>query len=170
MDKLQSIIEQNGVVFYLEENTTRVIDKYDDKLQASYKDVKFNHLKSYEGEVKELDLSWISVRDVIDLSTNPGLGRVKVNCTNTKNAKFKSNVKIVCDINVDCNVVAAGSALKRFLANNCEVITKINYHRVTNPIIKSYLKDMTEGYGIECEFIILEEIVLPESIELDAVI
>ena len=34
----------------------------------------------------------------------------------------------------------------------------------------SYLKDMAEAYGIECEFVMLEEIVLPESIELDAVI
>ena len=152
MDKVQSIIEQNGVVFYLEENTTRVIDKYDDKLQASYKDVKFNHLKSYEGEVKELDLSWISVRDVIDLSTKPGLGRVKVNCTNTKNAKFNSDVKIVCDINVDCNIVVAGSALKRFLANNYEVIDKINFHNVSNLVIKKYLEDLSFAYGIEVEF------------------
>jgi hypothetical protein len=170
MDKVGSIIDKNGVVFYLEEKMMKVIDKYDDKLQASFKEESYNYLTSYEGEVKELDLSWISVRDVIDLKANEGLGKVFVNCTNTKNAKIKSNSKFVCDINVDCNVVAAGSALKRFLNNNKDVINKINYHRVTNPIIMSYLKDMSELFGIECEFIKLEEIILPESIELDAVI
>ena len=60
MDKVQSIIEQNGVVFYLEENTTRVIDKYDDKLQASYKDVKFK----CEHDLEEFDMMRIKLFDI----------------------------------------------------------------------------------------------------------
>ena len=64
-----------------------------------------------------------------------------------------SEDKIICDINVDCNVVVAGAALKRFLANNIDTVGKINFHNVFNPIVKTYLEDMTSKFGVEVEFI-----------------
>ena len=82
-----------------------------------------------------------------------GLSRIYLNCTNTKCAALKTEERIVCDINVDCNIVVAGSALKRFLANNYEVIDKINFHNVSNLVVKKYLEDLGCTYGIEVEFI-----------------
>lgn len=153
MERTKSIIEQNGVVYYLEDATTKIIEKYDENLKACLKDFEYHFINGYEGMVADLDLSWISRRDVIDLDINPGLHRVYLNCINTKSAAFKSDGKIVFDINVDCNVVVAGSALKRFLANNYEIIDKINLHNISNLVIKKYLEDLISVYGIEVEVI-----------------
>lgn len=153
MGKVNSMVEQNGVVYYLEEASTKVIEKYDEHLKACVKDSEYNFVRGYFGEIRELDLSWISLQDVIDLKGNPGLGRVYINCSNTKNASFKTKDKIICDINVDCNVVVAGAALKRFLVNNIDTVGKINFHNVYNPIVKTYLEDMCSKYGVEVEFV-----------------
>ena len=153
MSRVNSMIEQNGVVYYLEEVTTKVIEKYDEHLTACIKDTDYNFVRGYFGEVKELDLSWIRTQDVIELKGNAGLSKVCMNCTNAKNAALNIKDKIVCDINVDCNVVVAGSALKRFLANNAEVVAKINFKNVYNTIIKTYLEDMCSKYGVETSFI-----------------
>ena len=153
MERAKSIIEQNGVVYYLEGATTKVIEKYDENLRACLKDLDYHYINGYEGNVRELDLSWISKQDVIDIKTNPGLSRIYLNCTNTKCAALKTEERIVCDINVDCNIVVAGSALKRFLANNYEVIDKINFHNVSNLVVKKYLEDLGCAYGIEVEFV-----------------
>ena len=82
MERAKSIIEQNGVVYYLEGATTKVIEKYDENLRACLKDLDYHYINGYEGNVTELDLSWISKQDVIDIKTNPGLSRIYLNCTN----------------------------------------------------------------------------------------
>ena len=153
MERTRSIIEQNGVVYYLEDATTKVIEKYDENLKACVKDITFNYVRGYEGNIRELDLSWISKQDIIDLKTNPGLGRVYLNCTNAKRAAFLADSRITCDINVDCNVVVAGSALKRFLSNNINVIDVINFHNVQNQFVKRFLEDMCGNYGISTNFL-----------------
>ena len=153
MERTRSMIEQNGVVYYLEDATTKVIEKYDENLKACVKDLVFNYVKGYEGNVRELDLSWISKQDVIDLKANPGLGRIYLNCSNAKRASLKAGDRVICDINVDCNVVVAGSALKRFLANNKKRISHINFHNVQNQFVKRYLEDMCSNYGIQTDFL-----------------
>ena len=67
MGKVNSMVEQNGVVYYLEEASTKVIEKYDEHLKACVKDSEYNFVRGYFGEVRELDLSWISLQDVVDL-------------------------------------------------------------------------------------------------------
>ena len=153
MERTRSIIEQNGVVYYLEDATTKVIEKYDENLKACVKGISFNYVRGYEGCVRELDLSWISKQDVIDLKANPGLGKVYLNCTNAKRAAFLADSRFECDINVDCNVVVAGSALKRFLANNINVIDVVNFHNVQNQFVKRFLEDMCSNYGISTNFL-----------------
>lgn len=152
MGRVNSMVEQNGVVYYLEEASTKIIEKYDEHLKACVKDSEYYFIRGYFGNVKELDLSWIGLHDVVDLHGNPGLSKIFINCSNIKNALFKIQDKIVCDISVDCNVVVAGAALKRFLGNNTKTIEKINFHNVFNPIVKSYLEDMCSKYDIETEF------------------
>lgn len=153
MERTRSMIEQNGVVYYLEDATTKIIEKYDENLKACVKDVVFNYVKGYEGTVRELDLSWISKQDVIDLKANPGLSKIYLNCTNAKRAALLADSRIICDINVDCNVVVAGSALKRFLSNNINVIEVINFHNVQNQFVKRFLEDMCNKYGINTNFL-----------------
>ena len=95
MGKVNSMVEQNGVVYYLEEASTKVIEKYDEHLKACVKDSEYNFVRGYFGKVRELDLSWISLQDVVDLKGNPGLGRIYINCSNTKNASFKTKDKVI---------------------------------------------------------------------------
>ena len=48
--------------------------------------------------------------------------------------------------------MVAGAALKRFLENNIEIIGTINFYNVSNHIVKTYLEDMCNKYGVLVEF------------------
>ena len=153
MGKVNSMIEQNGVVYYLEEASTKTIEKYDEHLIACVKDTDFNYVRGYFGEIRELDLSWLDYQDIIELKANKGLRRIHINCSNVRNAILNVNEPIICDINVDCNVVVAGAALKRFLVNNIDTLAMINLHNVSNPIVKTYLEEMVTKYELEVDFV-----------------
>lgn len=148
----------DGVSFHLRRATEYVIDDYDQYLGSvelsHYEDLGYDIVTGYSGDVSTIDLTWVKKEDVIELKTNENLERVFINCLNSKTAKFYSDNSISFEMIVNCNVVVAGSALKRFLANNASKINNINFYNVTNVIVKRYLEELCHSYGISAKFVV----------------